>query len=118
MADIDYGQVQRTVQDATSRMRDEIERMSHEMQTVSRYAQENQNLDNFVTEMRNSLERIEQAMHREDPRTDAMLNQIANDLTDVKARLANVEKFALQFSQYLQEKFDAEKEDREYRAAA
>lgn len=118
MADIDYGQIQRSVQDATNNLRSDIQRIVNDVNEIKNRTNNDQEIDNDVREMHMRLERIEQAMQREDPRNDIMLKRISDDLADLKARFANVEKFALQFSEYLQVKFEAEKEDREYRSAA
>ena len=117
MADIDYGQIQRSVQDAMRELRSDMQRLVNDVDEIKHRSNNDQEIDNDIREMRQRVERIEQMMQRDDPRSDAMLKQISSDLTDIKARLANVEKFALQFSDYLQEKFEAEKEDREYRSA-
>lgn len=118
MADIDYGIIQRTVNDALSHMQSDVQRMMNEFEEIKRFIQNNQQLDDNIEAIRQAVQRLEQTMQHETPQNDMYFRQMSGDVADIKARLANVEKFALQFSQYLQQKFEDEKEDREYRTAA
>lgn len=115
MADIDYGQIQRSVQDATSNMRSDIQRLLNDITELKNRSNNDNEIEQIVREMDQRLERMEQQERRDDPDSTMRLKQLSDDVVDLKTRFATIEKFALQFSDYLQAKYDEEKEDRQYR---
>ncbi len=117
MADIDYGQIQRSVQDATSNLRSDIQRIMNDVNELKNRGNNDGEVEQLIREVDQRLERMEQAERRDDPEGAIRLKHISDDMIDLKARFATIEKFALQFSDYLQSKYDEEKEDREYRGA-
>lgn len=115
MADIDYGQIQRTVQDAISNIRNDVQRIVNDVNDLKNRSNNNGETEGLIREIDQRLERMEHQERRDDPDSTMRLKQLSDDVTDLKARFATIEKFALQFSDYLQAKYDEEKEDREYR---
>ena len=115
MADIDYGQIQRSVQDATNNMRSDIQRLLNDISELKNRSNNDREIEQIVREIDQRLERMEQAERRDDPESAMRLKQLSDDIVDLKARFANIERFALQFSDYLQAKYEAEKEDQQYR---
>lgn len=115
MANNDFVAVQRTVQDAANVIRSDIQRLENELSRLATRTDHNDEVTQLIREMDLRVERMEKEIRRHDPRSEVYLQQLLKEVVDLKARFAVIEKFAQQFSAYLQEKFEADKEDREYR---
>ncbi len=115
MADIDYGQIQRSVQDATANIRSNVDRLTNDIATIRQQVGQSSLASSMLGGIEQRLERIERNTSTEGACSEATIRQLSDDIADIKVRLGSVEKFALQFSDYLQQKFEEEKDDREYR---
>ncbi|MBP7760792.1 hypothetical protein KA093_03290, partial [Candidatus Saccharibacteria bacterium] len=96
----------------------DIQRLLNDIADLKNRSNNDHEIEQIVREMDQRLERMEQQERRDDPDSTMRLKQLSDDMVDLKARFATIERFALQFSDYLQAKYDEEKEDREYRGTS
>ena len=113
MSDIDYGQIQRSVSDSVKEVRSDIQKLSSQLQNVQLIDE----IYNKVNEIENRVSRIEQIDSGNGPQIAFAIQKIESDITDLKQRFSVIEKFAQQFGEYLQAKYQQDKEDKEYRSS-
>ena len=118
MADIDYGAIQRAVQDSMRNLQADVHRLENEINKLSQRSEGGAETLRLIRDLSQQLARVEQEAKRHDPRSETMVKQIADDLAGLKQRFAIIEKFAQQFSDYLHDKYEADQIDREYRSAS
>jgi len=122
MADLSYNDVQRAVQDSMRNMQSDIQRLVNDSSNIAQQAQliddisrDVQELHRYLTQIQPNIDTI--LRNVTDANDDQRIMTMQNDIQELKNRFASVEKFAQQMSNYVQSRYEEEREDRAYRNA-
>jgi len=116
MAELNYSDVQRAVQDGLRNMQGDVQRLSNQVAVISQQSQFIDDIQHAIQLMYTQLARLEGQTRRHDPRSEQGTAQLTRDIQELKGRFVTVEKFCLDMSKYVQNQIDKEDEDRQYRA--
>jgi len=117
MGDLNYGDVQRAVQDGLRNMQGDVQRLGNQVAIISQQSQFIDDIQHAIQLMYAQLARLENQTRRHDPRSEQGTAQLTRDIQELKARLITVERFCLDMSKYVQLQIDKELEDKQYRAS-
>lgn len=124
MADsISRSDVQHAVEDALHSVRNDVSRIAHTVDGMSRVGQDVKDLSHRLVVLEQSINQIQNVVANTlgRPTTrrypDPYIVGIVNDLNDLKIRFVAIERFAQQVSGYLRSVEISSEEDRQYRSA-
>lgn len=121
MADLNYSDVQRAVQDGIRNVQNDLQRVSNTLMTMAPQIERIDDMELTMRELQRTVLTLQNTLigmrgginHPVDPR----IAQLTNDVHELKMRFAVIEKFASQMSEYVQARYNEDQEDRQYRAA-
>lgn len=121
MAELNYGDMQRAVQDGIRNLQNDLQRVSNTLITLTPQIERIDDMEAAMRELQRSAITLQNTLigmrgginHPVDPR----ISQLANDVHELKTRFGVIEKFASQMSEYVQARYNEDQEDRQYRAA-
>lgn len=118
MADLNYTDVQRAVQEGLRNLQTDLQRLTNNLDLVERQADRIDDIELVVRDIQRNLQLMTTSMGTlRGGVVDPRISQMTNDLHELKTRFAVIEKFAQQMSDYMQAKSQEEQEDRQYRSA-
>jgi septation ring formation regulator EzrA len=120
MADLQYGDVQRAVQDGLKHMQNDLQKLTSDMQHATQQIQYTDETMRMVQDIQRLLQQFQPSIdniHRRvtDANGEQRLATIQSDIQELKNRFTSVERFAAQMSDYLRQRHEDDREDREYR---
>jgi mevalonate kinase len=120
MADLQYGDVQRAVQDGLRQIQSDLQRLVNDMQRAVQQIQYTDETMKMVQDIQRMLQQNQPSLdniHRKvtDANSDQRIALMHNDIQELKNRFSAVERFAGQMSEYIRQQHDGDREDREYR---
>ena len=118
MADLNYTDVQRAVQEGLRNLQTDLQRLTNNLDLVERQADRIDDIELVVRDIQRNLQLMTTSMGTmRGGVVDPRISQMTNDLHELKTRFAVIEKFAQQMSDYMQAESQEEQEDRQYRSA-
>lgn len=121
MAELNYGDVQRAVQDGLRNLQADVQRLSGHLGNVSYQASRIDDIELLVKDLQRSMQQMQNDIstmrHIGLSGIDPRIAQMTADIHELKLRFAAVEKFAGQMSAFIQAKYEEEQEDQQYRSA-
>ena len=120
MADLQYSDVQRAVQDGLRHMQGDLQRLMTDMQHTTQQIQYTDETMRMVQDIQRLLQQFQPSIdtiHRRvnDNNYEQRIANMQSDLQELKVRFASVERFAAQVAEYLKRQDEDHREDREYR---
>ena len=120
MAELSYNDIQRAIRDGLRSIQENVQRLTTNVGTTSTTNADHIGyIEATVRDMQRTTQMMQSNLNQMKIKSsaDPRLAQIAKDIYDLKVRFAAIEKFILQSGEYLQTKFEEDREDREYRNA-
>ncbi|EDK72482.1 hypothetical protein TM7_0389 [candidate division TM7 genomosp. GTL1] len=121
MADLQYNDVQRAVQDGIRNIQGDLQRLINDMHQAVQQIQYTDETMRMVQDIQRILQHTQPAienMHRRinDANSEQRIATVQNDLQELKHRFAAIERFAMQMSDYVRHQHEVNREDEEYRS--
>lgn len=117
MAELNYYDVQRAVQDGLRNMQADVQRLQNQVSVISQQSQFIDDIQQLVQQLFTQLARLERQTQGHNPRTELGTAQLARDVQELKIRFTAIERFCQDMSRYLQAQQAKELEDQQYRAS-
>lgn len=109
MAELNYGDITRAVQDGLHNLRSEVQRLTQQTQGLS-------DIQRSVQGLQAEVQRMEH-LQQQSTNIDHRLLDLVNDVQDLKIRMASLEKLCADISTSLREQAERAEEDIQYRSA-
>jgi hypothetical protein len=115
--------VQSAVNSALNDVRNDMSRISRNLENLSRISQEVHDVSRRLGTLEQEVRQIQNtvALTLGRPATkkypDPYVVGIANEITGLKLRFTSIEKFAVQMSDFVRRRYQKEEEEKQYRAA-
>lgn len=119
MAELNYNDVQRVVQDAIAGLRNDLQRALNDIHSAGQAAQRIDDIEREVLDVKQML----QVLHtnlialRPGGSIEQHMGGMMNDISDAKQRLVNIEHAMSGIQTIMQQQINQELEDQQYRSA-